>query len=74
MIFRAPVEDRLPLLIERLVDTYAEVGGTVHLGRSPLPNYDAIISIAEDLKAILHPGYRRRDGLHLCNLTCTWAP
>ncbi len=57
------------MLTERLVDTYAEVGATVHLGRSPLPNYDAVISITEDLKGVLFPGYRRRDGLHLGNLT-----
>jgi serine O-acetyltransferase len=69
MLVRTPLDDRLPLLIERIVDTYAEVGGTVHLGRCPLPNYDTIIAIAEDLKTILHPGYRRRDGLHLLNLT-----
>ena len=69
MISRVQPKDRLPLLTDRIVDTYAEVGGTVHLGRCPLPNYDAVVSIVEDLKAVLFPGYRRRDGLHLCNLT-----
>ena len=40
-----------------------------HLGHCPLPNYDTIIAATEDLKEILYPGYRRRDGLHLGNVT-----
>jgi serine O-acetyltransferase len=34
-----------------------------------LPNYDSVVAITEDLKEILYPGYRRRDGLHLGNVT-----
>lgn len=63
------LKERLPLLTERIVDTYAEVGTISHLGHCPLPNYEAIISITEDLKEVLYPGYRRRDGLHLGNVT-----
>ena len=63
------LKERLPVLTERIVDTYAEVGTISHLGHCPLPNYEAVISIAEDLKEILYPGYRRRDGLHLSNVT-----
>jgi serine O-acetyltransferase len=69
MISDCQIENRLPLLTERLVDTYSEVGSISHLGQCPLPNYDAVIAIAEDLKDVLYPGYRRRDGLHLGNLT-----
>ena len=61
--------ERLPLLVERIVDTYAEVGNISHLGHCPLPNYEAVVSIIEDLKAVLYPGYRYRDGLHLTNIT-----
>lgn len=61
--------ERLGLLIERIVDTYAEIGSINHLGHSPLPNYEAVVSILEDLKAVLYPGYRYRDGLHMANLT-----
>ena len=44
--------------------------GTInHLGHCPLPNYETIIAATEDLKEILYPGYRRRDGLHLGNVT-----
>lgn len=63
------LKERLPLLTERIVDTYAEVGTISHLGHCPLPNYEAVISITEDLKEVLYPGYRRRDGLHLGNVT-----
>ena len=63
------LKENLPLLTERIVDTYAEVGGIHHLGHCPLPNYDTIIAATEDLKEILYPGYRRRDGLHLGNVT-----
>jgi serine O-acetyltransferase len=63
------LKENLPLLTERIVDTYAEVGGISHLGHCPLPNYDTIIAITDDLKEILFPGYRRRDGLHLGNVT-----
>jgi serine O-acetyltransferase len=63
------LKESLPVLTERIVDTYAEVGSINHLGYCPLPNYDAVIAVTEDLKEILYPGYRRRDGLHLGNVT-----
>jgi serine O-acetyltransferase len=63
------LKEDLPLLTERIVDTYAEVGNISHLGHCPLPNYETIIAATEDLKEILYPGYRRRDGLHLGNVT-----
>jgi len=59
----------LPTLTERIVDTYAETGGITHLGHCPLPNYEIIVAATEDLKEILYPGYRRRDGLHLGNVS-----
>ena len=63
------LKENLPVLTERIVDTYAEVGGISHLGHCPLPNYDTIIAAVADLKEILFPGYRRRDALHLGNVT-----
>ena len=63
------VKENLPLLTERIVDTYAEVGSISHLGHCPLPNYETMVAATEDLKEILYPGYRRRDGLHLGNVT-----
>jgi serine O-acetyltransferase len=63
------LKENLPILTERIVDTYAEVGRISHLGYCPLPNYETIVAATEDLKEILYPGYRRRDGLHLGNVT-----
>ena len=63
------LKENLPLLTERIVDTYAEVNSIHHLGHCPLPNYETVIAATEDLKEILYPGYRRRDGLHLGNVT-----
>jgi serine O-acetyltransferase len=63
------LKENLPLLTERLVDTYAEVNSIHHLGHCPLPNYDRVVATTEDLKEVLYPGYRRRDGLHLGNVT-----
>jgi serine O-acetyltransferase len=63
------LKESLPVLTERIVDTYAEVGRINHLGYCPLPNYETVIAATEDLKEILYPGYRRRDGLHLGNVT-----
>ena len=54
------LKEDLPILTERIVDTYAEVGSINHLGYCPLPNYDTVIALTEDLKEILYPGYRRR--------------
>ncbi|MEX2027675.1 MAG: serine acetyltransferase, partial [Pirellulaceae bacterium] len=34
-----------------------------------LPNYEEIIGCVEDLKEVLYPGYRRREGLHIGNVT-----
>ncbi|MDY0165714.1 MAG: serine O-acetyltransferase EpsC [Thermoguttaceae bacterium] len=63
------LKENLPVLTERLVDTYAEVNSISHLGHCPLPNYEVVINCTEDLKEVLYPGYRRRDGLHLGNVT-----
>lgn len=63
------IKEELPALTDRIVSTYAELGQIHHLGHCPLPNYDTIVSIVENLKEILYPGYRRRDGLHLGNVT-----
>ena len=63
------LKERLPELTERLVQTYNEGGTISHLGHCPLPSYETIIASTEDLKEILFPGYRRRDGLHLGNVT-----
>ena len=63
------LKEQLPELTQQIVETYTEVASINHLGHCPLPNYEAVVGIAEDLKEIIYPGYRRREGLHLGNVT-----
>ncbi len=63
------LKEQLPALTDRVVQTYAEIGKANHLGHCPLPNYDVIVSVIEDLREIIYPGYRRREGLHMGNIT-----
>lgn len=63
------LKDSLPDLTNRIVDTYQEIDTINHLGHCPLPSVDAVIDIAENLKEILYPGYRRRQNLHFGNVT-----
>jgi serine O-acetyltransferase len=62
------LKEQLPELTRRIVQTYQEGGPINHLGHCPLPNYDVIIACCEDLKEILYPGFRRREGLHMGNV------
>ena len=62
------LKEQLPELTNRIVASYTEVGTINHLGHCPLPSYDAVTTIVEDLKEVLYPGYRRREGLHLGNV------
>ena len=62
------IKEQLPELTDRLVKTYTEVSSINHLDHCPLPNYDTIIEATADLKEILYPGYRRREGLHMANV------
>ena len=63
------LKEQLPNLTNRIVQGYRDLGLISHLGHCPLPNYEEIISCVEDLKEILYPGYRRREGLHIGNVT-----
>ena len=62
------LKEQLPELTSRIVQTYSEVSTINHLGHCPLPNYEVIVAACEDLKEILYPGFRRREGLHLGNV------
>ncbi len=62
-------KEQLPELTARIVETYNELPSISHLGHCPLPNYKVVISAIEDIKEILYPGYRRREGLHIGNVT-----
>lgn len=63
------LKEQLPNLTNEIVSTYSSVATINHLGHCPLPKYDEVIAALADLKDILYPGYRRREGLHLGNVT-----
>lgn len=63
------LKELLPELTDRIVDTYHDITTINHLGHCPLPSVDAVIEIAESLKEILYPGYRKRQNLHFGNVT-----
>ena len=63
------LKEQLPELTDRIVDTYTKVGTINHLGHCPLPKYEDVIGALEDLKEIIYPGYRRREKLHMGNVT-----
>ena len=62
------LKEQLPELTEEIVGTYTDIGTINHLGHCPLPSYDVVVSAIEDLKEIIYPGYRRREGLHAGNI------
>src|SRR5260370_20785428 len=61
-------KDELPELTSRIIETYQTFGKINHLGHCPLPNLSTVIDIAEDLKEVIFPGYRRRQNLHMGNV------
>jgi len=63
------LKEDLPNLTDEIVETYTTVGTINHLGHCPLPKYEEVISATQDLKDIIYPGYRRREGLHIGNVT-----
>lgn len=63
------LKNQLPDITARIVQTYEELGTINHLDHCPLPNYDEIIAVIDDLTEILYPGYRRREGLHHGNIS-----
>ncbi len=68
MSLEIQTKERLPELTARIVKSYSETDSTHHLDHCPLPNYEAVEKIIDDLKEILFPGYRRRDRLHFANV------
>ena len=63
------LKEQLPNLTNEVVRTYTEIGTINHLGHFPLPSYAVITSAIEDLREIIYPGYRRRERLHLGNIS-----
>ena len=63
------LKEQLPDVTNAIVDTYTSEDRCNHLGHCPLPKYEVIVAMLEDLKDILYPGFRRREGLHIGNVT-----
>ena len=63
------LKEQLPTLTSAIVATYTADDRINHLGHCPLPKYDVVVSILDDLKDVLYPGFRRREGLHIGNVT-----
>lgn len=63
------LKEQLPDLTDRIVTSYHEIGTINHLGHCPLPSSEVVIEIAQDLKEVIFPGYRRRQNLHAGNVT-----
>ncbi|RMG36445.1 MAG: serine acetyltransferase [Planctomycetota bacterium] len=60
---------RLPKIVQAVVESYNRIGTINHLRPCPLPSTEEVIAITEDLKEVLYPGYRRRQNLHRQNVT-----
>ena len=63
------LKEQLPRLTDAIVSTYVATDRINHLGHCPLPKYEVILGILEDLTDILYPGFRRREGLHAGNVS-----
>lgn len=59
---------RIPQLTDRIVASYSDIGTLNHLGHCPLPSTEVVIEIADAIKEIVFPGYRRRQKLNLDNI------
>lgn len=63
------LEEELPAITGRLVETYTQCSRLNHLGHEPLPSREAVADLVADLFEVLYPGYGRRQNLHLGNIT-----
>jgi len=63
------LKESLPGLTDKIVDSYSHDNRIHHLGHCPLPRYEVIIQIIDDLKDLIYPGFRRREGLHIGNVS-----
>jgi serine O-acetyltransferase len=63
------LKEILPDLTDKIIQTYTEINTIHHLGHCPLPRYERIILAIESLREILFPGYQKREGLHIGNIT-----
>jgi serine O-acetyltransferase len=61
-------QERLPVLTDKLVESYYNIGSINHLGHCALPSQQDVVTITDDIKEILFPGYRKRQNLNFGNV------
>jgi serine O-acetyltransferase len=54
----------LPVIVDRLVDSFLQVGGINHLDGANLPSRDAVVDITRDLLRLVFPGFYDKDPIH----------
>ena len=62
------LKEQLPRLTKQIVQTYSDIGTINHLGHCALPSYAEVVSIIDDLREVIYPGYRQKTGLHSGNI------
>ena len=55
------LKEQLPSVTAKILASYSDHDRINHLGHCPLPKYQVVVSILEDLKGIIYPGFRRRE-------------
>jgi len=68
MIGEFDIDDRLPDLVNRIVQNYQADARTRHIGRGYLPSRDEIIRVIELLLELVYPGYYGRQNLSDSNV------
>src|SRR5215216_5367653 len=65
---RKQLNERLPRVVEKLVDSVISEPRLQHLNRVYLPNRDEIVNIISLLRQLVFPGYFGKQGLTSANL------
>lgn len=61
-------EPRLASAVERLLDSYASIGGINHIEGHNLPSRAQVVELIHELEAVLFPGYYTKERLGKRNL------
>lgn len=69
LVFIPLKEANLPDVTRKLVETCSEFHSIQNLGPCPMPTYEVVVEILNDLSEALYPGFGTRNNLHLGNIT-----
>ncbi|MDO4551301.1 MAG: serine O-acetyltransferase EpsC [Planctomycetia bacterium] len=62
-------EKTLPEITNQILDSCTKLQKIQHLGHCPLPTYNTVTEILDDLFELIYPGYGKRNNLHAGNIT-----